>query len=86
VKEYTYSWLNKLIEDEIVERKIRKDVQVIVVLNEKEATVLFPSFDGVADMSKMFYSDEPLFHEWCLDYFRYCWYGSETFQEKKLER
>jgi hypothetical protein len=26
-----------------------------------------------------------MFHEWCLDYFRYCWYGSNSFQESKLE-
>jgi len=37
-------------------------------------------------MSKMFYGDAELFHEWCLDYFRYCWHGSETFSETKLNQ
>jgi len=25
-----------------------------------------------------------MFHEWCLDYFRYCWFNACTFQENKL--
>ena len=74
----------KLIEKGLVERKMKKQVKVIVVLNEKEACVMFPTIEGDADMSQMFYSNDPLFHEWCLDYFRYCWYGSDIFQESKL--
>ena len=74
-----------LLEKGLVERKMKKDVQVVVVLNEKEACVMFPRIDGEADMSKMFYSKDSLFHEWCLDYFRYCWYGSDIFQESKLK-
>ena len=75
----------KLIEKGLVERKMKKVVQVVVVLNEKEACVMFPTIDGGADMRAMFYSKDHLFHEWCLDYFRYCWYGSDVFQESKLK-
>lgn len=75
----------KLIEQGLVERKMKKSVQVVVVLNEKEACVMFPTIDGDADMREMFYSRDHLFHEWCLDYFRYCWYGSDIFQESKLK-
>ena len=75
----------KLIEKGLVERKMRKDVKVVVVLNEKEACVMFPTIDGEADMGEMFYSGDPPFREWCLDYFRYCWYGSDVFQESKLK-
>ena len=64
---------------------MKKDVKIVVVLNEKEACVMFPTIDGEADMSEMFYSNDTLFHEWCLDYFRYCWYGSDVFQESKLK-
>ena len=77
--------LKKLIETGLLERKMKKDVKVVVVLNEKEACVMFPTIDGEADLSKMFYSNDPLFHEWCLDYFRYCWHGSDVFQESKLK-
>ena len=73
----------KFIEKGLLERRMRKDVQVVVVLNEKEAGIMFPIRDE-ADISEMFYSSDPLFHEWCLDYFRYCWHDSGTFQENKL--
>jgi predicted transcriptional regulator len=75
----------KLIEQGLVERKMRENVQVIVVLNEKEACVMFPKVDGEVDVSEMFYSDGVFFHEWCLDYFKYCWDDSKVFQESKLK-
>jgi predicted transcriptional regulator len=76
---------DKLIEKGLVERKMKDTVQTVVVLNEKEACVLFPNKEGEADISEMFYGNDPMFHEWCLDYFRYCWYGSDIFQESKLK-
>lgn len=75
----------KLIEQGLVERKMQKDVKVVVILNEKETCVMFPTIDGDADIGEMFYSKDHLFHEWCLDYFRYCWYGSDIFKESKLK-
>ena len=74
----------ELIKNGTIERKMQKSVQVVVVLNEKEACVLFPK-NGEADITEMFYSDENMFHEWCLDYFRYNWYNSGTFHENKLK-
>lgn len=75
----------KFVEAGVVERKMKKDVKAIVVLNEKEACVLFPRTEGESDLSSAFYSSDPFFHEWCLDYFRFSWYGSEIFQESKLK-
>lgn len=75
----------KLIAKGFVERKMKNTVQVAIILNEKEAMVIFPNLDGEPDMREMFYSRDPLFHEWCLDYFRYCWYGSDVFLEYKLK-
>ena len=46
---------------------------------------MFPTLDDETDISEIFYSQNQAFHEWCLDYFRYCWYGSEAFQESKLK-
>ncbi len=76
---------DKVIQDGIIERKMKKDVKVIVVLNEKQACVTFPFSNGEVDMSKMFFSSDSDFHEWCLDYFRYCWYGSDSFHERKIK-
>ena len=75
----------KLIEKELIERKMEKNVQTVVILNEKEACIMFPTLDGESDLTEMFYSDDMMFHEWCLDYFRYCWYGSDVFKESKLK-
>lgn len=76
---------DKLLEKGLIERKMEKNVQTVVVLNEKEACVMFPTRNGESDLSEMFYSDDVMFHEWCLDYFRYCWYGSDAFKESKLK-
>jgi predicted transcriptional regulator len=75
------------MEKKMVDRRMVDRVHVAVVLNEKQATVMFPTVKDktVADMNSMFYSrDDSLFHEWCLDYFRYCWYNSKPFDESKL--
>ena len=76
--------MKELLDKGLVERKMKDGVKVVVVLNEKEACVLFPTLDGDADMREMFYSKDLLFHEWFLDYFRYCWYNSGPFQESKI--
>lgn len=72
-----------------VERRMIDRIQVAVVLNEKQATVIFPNSKGLTDMTSMFYSNESvdregLFHDWCLDFFRYNWYNSKSFDESKL--
>jgi predicted transcriptional regulator len=74
-----------LTKNGLVERKMRKDVKIGVFLSENEACVMFPTLDGESDIGEMFYSQHNTFHEWCLDYFRYCWYGSEAFKENKLK-
>ena len=75
----------KFIEKGTLERKMREYVKVVVILNEKESCIIFPTIDGQAEMNEMFYSDDPHFHEWCLDYFRFCWENSGAFQESKLK-
>jgi hypothetical protein len=62
-----------------------ESVQVAVILNEKQASVLFPTQKAETDMNMMFFSRDSIFHEWCLDYFRYRWYGSDIFDESRLK-
>jgi predicted transcriptional regulator len=76
--------IRKLIQDGMIERKMN-DVKVGVILNEKEACVIFPKDDGEADMSSIFYGTDPEFHQWCFDYFKDCWNNSQPFQESKLQ-
>ncbi|HXG06666.1 MAG TPA: transcriptional regulator [Nitrososphaera sp.] len=76
---------NELLNKGAIERRMVDSVQVAVILNEKHAAVLFPTQKGETDMNMMFFSSDPVFHEWCLDYFRYRWYGSDIFDESKLK-
>src|SRR2546425_3340093 len=76
----------KLIERGLVERKMKENVLVVVILNEKEACVMFPKTNDEVDMSEGFYGNTPSFQEWCLDYFNYCWDHAGPFQESKLKR
>jgi predicted transcriptional regulator len=70
--------LNKLNFDEVnnsdrIARRMVDRVQVAVVINEKKASLLFPVQKGETDMNLMFYSEDPSFHAWCLDYFWFRW-------------
>ena len=78
--------VEKLIKDEIIQRRIKNNLKVAIVINEKEGGVMFSNLKGEPDISKMFYSDTEEFHEWCLDYFRYCWHNSVPFREERLKQ
>ena len=79
------SGFNKLIEKGLIERKMMKSVKLVVILNEKEACICFPSLNGEADLTEMFYGNDYQFHEWCVDYFRDCWSDADLFIESKLK-
>ena len=76
--------IKKYISEGKIERRIGK-ISTILLLNEKEALLMFPLTTGEADMSKGFYSLDDGFHQWCVEYFTYCWNNSSDFQEKKLQ-
>jgi len=78
--------LKKFIQEGMITRRMKKDVKVALVLNEKEACISFPTLDGEAELSQAFYSNVPSFQEWCLDYFVYCWDASDVFQESNLNK
>ena len=73
-----------LLQNGNIDRRIKKGINVNIVLNEKEAIVSFPTLEGETDLSQAFVSDDIVFHEWCLDLFRYFWYESNLFNESKL--
>ena len=77
--------VEKLVKDGIIQRKIKNDIKVAVILNEKEGGIMFSTIKGEPDISKMFFGDSKLFHEWCLDYFRYSWHNALPFREEKLK-
>ncbi len=78
--------VSKFIQNESIKRKMSKKIPIVVVLNEKEAGVSFLSLNGIPDLGSMLYSDNPLFYEWCSDFFDYSWKKSTRFQETKLSK
>jgi predicted transcriptional regulator len=76
---------SELLNKGAIERRMVDSVQVAVILNEKQAAVLFPTQKGETDMNMIFFSTDTVFHEWCIDYFRYRWYGSDIFDETHLK-
>ena len=78
------SGFKKNIQDGLFERKMRKDVSCVVVLNENEACLSFPK-SSEPDVGEAFYGKNPDFIEWCKDYFLHCWDSSDPFRESKLD-
>lgn len=78
--------IGKLIEKGLMERKMKDDVSVVLILNEKEGCIMFPSKTGEVDLSEGFYGNDSLFQEWCGDYFDYCYSRAKPFQESKMKR
>ena len=77
-----------LLKKGTVERKMVNSILIGVVFNDKQACVMFPRIQRNnkidIDMTSIFYSDDPDFHEWCLDYYRYIWYNARPFEERGL--
>jgi predicted transcriptional regulator len=76
--------LKKYIESEAIQRMMIKKVAPAVTINEKQSCLIFPSREGKVDAGYAFVSEDPLFHQWCFDYFNYSWYNAEPFAEMRL--
>ena len=76
--------VSKFIEDGNLVRKMKRGVKIALIMNEKTAGICFPTKNQEEDLSKMIYSSDPKFHEWCYDYFKSEWENSGSFQEAKL--
>ncbi|QDI89222.1 ArsR family transcriptional regulator [Candidatus Nitrosopumilus sp. SW] len=63
----------ELIKKKMIERKEIKSIGIILILNEKEAGIIFPTSDGEPDLRHMFYGKTVLFQDWCVDYFEHNW-------------
>jgi predicted transcriptional regulator len=75
----------KYIDNGDVQRMMTKNIAAAVVLNEKQACLIFPDIDGKLDAGYAFTSEDSSFHQWCFDYFNYSWYNAQPFAERKLE-
>lgn len=79
---------DELLKKGTVERKMVNSLLIGVVLNDEQGCVMFPRIQRnnkiEIDMNSMFYGEDPDFHEWCLDYYRYIWHNARSFDEKGL--
>lgn len=66
-----------LIQKGKIERKELENIKTVLVLNEKEAGIIFPTSDGEPDLRHMFYGDNSMFLDWCIDYFDFYWKKSK---------
>jgi predicted transcriptional regulator len=78
-------WLDRTREGRILRRMV-KTVKVVMAFNEREASLIFPSVDGEPNLTKAFYSKDPIFHRWCEDYFDHVWNNSIEFSEEKIRK
>jgi len=83
-KELTSSVVRNLISEGIYKRKMVKKIQTMMVMNEKRGILFFPDSKGESDMYYAFISDDPDFHEWCVDYFDYIWNKAGTYEVSKI--
>ncbi len=74
------------IKEQLLVRRVIKGINILVVLNEKEAFVMFPKSDGEIDVSEGFYSNDKNFNHWCMAYFDYCMNLSASFFEERLKK
>ena len=61
----------KYIDNGDIQRRMTKNIAAAVVLNEKQACLIFPDIDGKLNAGYAFTSEDSSFHQWCFDYFNY---------------
>ena len=84
-KEFTNAEVSELISKGTYQRKMTDEVQIYVVFNDKTAMVLFPDLNGSVDLNFAFVSEDPTFHEWCIDYHQFMWENSGSCDISKFQ-
>lgn len=69
--------VEKLASKGIIKGKMVEQLNIdIYIADNTRAAVMFPNAKGEVEMSTMFVGEDPIFCEWCSDYFDYMWQGS----------
>ncbi len=76
--------INESIAKGIFDRRVAEKVDVILVVNEKQACVSFPDATGLTDFNSTFYGDDSAFYNWCIDYFQYSWNSAMPYNSSKF--
>jgi predicted transcriptional regulator len=73
-----------ILQQGVVQRRMLKTIRTGIIMNEKQALVMFSTAKGEVDMGCCFCSNTEQFHEWCADYFEHIWQKSRPYDTKKL--
>jgi predicted transcriptional regulator len=73
----------------LINGRMIKKISAAVIVTDRQGAVMFPFDNGETDIRTMFVSDnarsgDDLFHEWCVDFFKYNWDNSEYYNRGKL--
>jgi len=82
--EHWHREFTRFVEKGIIQRKMVDILQVALILNGKQAIVMFPSLKGELDMNSAFVGSDSVFLEWCLDYFNHIWGNARPYRSEKL--
>jgi predicted transcriptional regulator len=77
------SWKRHILEG-TVQRKMKNKLQVCVTVTDRGGGLFFPDLKGNNSMLSGFFSTDPLFLDWCEDYFDDVWKLADEFDETKL--
>jgi predicted transcriptional regulator len=79
--------IEKLVSKGIIKGKMVEQLNMdIYIVDNARAAVIFPNTKGEVDMNTMFVGEDPIFCEWCSDYFDYLWqHSSKPVNPRKLK-
>ena len=82
--ELTDPTVQGLIEKQIYQRKMVDSIDIVVVFNEKQGTLVFPDIHGKTDVNYTFAGNDSEFLDWCNDYFEYMWKKASRWDISKM--
>lgn len=68
-----------------IKRRLLSQLNFALIINEKEAAVIFPGHDKNPDYRKMFYGSDKQFHDWCTDLYDYFWQRGKDYTRKPIK-
>ncbi len=80
-----HSEFAKFLNKGTIQRKMVDTLQIAMIMNEKQAIVMFSLLKGEIDINSAFVGDNSVFYEWSLDYFSHTWQNAKQYNSKKLD-
>ena len=79
--------VEKLASKGIIKGEMVEHINIdVYIADNARAAVMFPNAKGEVDMNTMFVGEDPIFCEWCSDYFDYMWQrSSKPVNRRKLK-